>query len=197
MTALTPLLAPEGAYDPGASHQRAEARSNMFVMAVLYVDGGSAPVRIRNMSRGGALIESDSIPPEGLHVRLSRGSLSVRGHIAWRRDSRAGIRFDTAIDVADWLPRGAKPTGQQRVDEMVHACRASSRSGEGTPAARLTVRQAEAIRQLLYCRDSLNAVAEALAGDEAIAIGHPTALQKLDVTAQLLDKLASRLAGTI
>ena len=61
MTALTPLLAPEGAYGPGASHQRAEARSNMFVMAVLYVDGGSAPARIRNMSRGGALIGNHTV----------------------------------------------------------------------------------------------------------------------------------------
>ncbi len=196
MTALTPLLAHAAACDPDPAHQRADVRNNMFVRAVLYGDGGSAPVRIRNMSRSGALIESSDIPTEGLNVRLSRGSLSVRGHIAWRRDNRAGIRFDTTIEVSDWLPRGSKPTGQQRVDEMVHACRTSGRDGVEGPAAPITANQAEAIRQLLDCRDTLNAVAEELAGDTAIAVGHPAALQTIDVTAQMLEKLASRLAGS-
>lgn len=195
MTALTPLQAHDAAYDPDPAHQRAEARSNMFVRAVLYGEGGSAPVRIRNMSRSGALIESSAIPTEGLHVRLIRGNLSVRGHIAWRRDDRAGIRFDTRVEVSDWLPRGTKPNNQQRVDEMVHASGTSGRNGGERPAAPLAASQAEAI--ILDCRDQLNAVAEELAGDSAIATGHPTALQTIDLTAQMLEKLASRLAGPV
>ena len=127
MTTLTPLLAADAPSAPDPAHQRAEVRNNMFVVAVLYGAGGSVPVRVRNMSRGGALVESADTPGEGQHVRLSRGSLSVRGHIAWQRDNRAGIRFDTAIDVSDWLPLGARPTGQQRVDEIVQDRRAGRR----------------------------------------------------------------------
>lgn len=192
MTALTPLLAPDAPYVPDPAHQRVDARSNMFVMAVLYGDGGSAPARIRNMSRGGALIESADIPAEGLHVWLSRGSLSVRGHIAWRTDNRAGIRFDSAIEVSDWLPGAANPTGQQRVDEMLHACRNGAEAIEPP----LTADQVAAVRQLLNGRDALNAVAEELASCVAIAKTYPTALQKIDVTAQMLEKLASKLAGS-
>ena len=196
MTALTPLLVPDAPHDADPAHQRADVRSNMFVTAVLYCDGSSAPVRIRNMSRGGALIECAVIPPEQSPVTLSRGSLGVSAHVIWRRDNRAGIQFDAAIEVAEWLPRGNKPNGQQRVDEMIHACRTAGADNRDSVPAAPAASQAEAIRQLLDFRDALNAVAEELAGDMAIAMGHPTALQKLDVTAQMLEKLASKLAGS-
>ena len=194
MTALTPLLAPDAAYDPGAQ-QRTDMRSNMFVTAVLYADGGSVPIRIRNMSRGGALIESAIIPPEASQVRLSRGSLSVGGHIAWRRDNRAGIRFDAAVEVANWLPRGNKPTEQQRVDELIQACRSETSQGGERTSPKSAAGQAEIVRHLREYRDTLNAVAEELAGCVAIAKTYPIALQKIDVTAQMLEKLAARLAG--
>lgn len=194
MTALTPLLAPDAVYDP-AAHQRAEVRNNVFVSAVLHTDGGSVPVRIRDMSRGGALIESAVIPPEDSPVRLIRGSLSANGHIAWRKDNRAGIRFGCSIEVGDWLPRANGPTEQQRVDEMIHACRTATAEGDESIAPATASSKAEAIRQLLDYRDSLNAVAEELAGDLAVAKGHPTALQALDMTAGMLAKLAARLAG--
>lgn len=196
MTALTPLIAPDAVYDP-AAHQRAEVRNNMFVSAVLYGDGGSVPVRIRDMSRGGALIESAVIPPEGSPVRVIRGSLSVSGHIAWRLENRAGICFGSTIEVAEWLPRANGPTEQQRVDALLHACRtATTVRAEATAPAAVTS-QSEIIRQLLHYRDALNAVAEELAGDEAVAKGHPLALQSLDMTADLLNKLAAGLADQV
>lgn len=195
MNALTPLLAPDDGDDGGFAHRRADVRSNMFVMATLYCDRGSSPVRIRNMSRGGALIESAVIPAEGSPVRVSRGSLSVGGHVVWRKDNRAGIRFDAAVEVADWLPTSNRPTGQQRVDEMIHSCRTATTAGAGSLAPAPAASQAEAIRQLLDFRDALCEVAEELAGDMAIATGHPTALQRIDVTAQMIEKLAARLTG--
>lgn len=194
MNSLRPLLAPDAQSQTDHAHQRADMRSNMFVMATLYSDRGSAPVRIRNMSRGGALIESAVVPPEGSRVRLSRGSLSVRGEVVWRRDNRAGIRFDAALEVGNWLPSGIRPSHQQRVDEMIHACRsAPAGSAELTPPPPLA--RSEAIRELLDLRDTLNLVAEELAGDITIAMAHATGLQKLDVAGQMLDKLAARLAG--
>jgi hypothetical protein len=195
MTAVTPFLAPEPFDTSGVDHQRADVRNNMFVMAALYSELGSGPARIRNLSRRGALIESAIIPPEQSSVRLSRGTLSACAKVAWRKDDRAGIEFEADVEVADWLPKGSKVTGQQRIDEIVHACRtapAGEREGGTQPAV---VNQAEAVCQLLGFRDTLNGVAEQLAGDMAIAMHHSIALQKIDVTAQLIDKLAMRLAG--
>ena len=192
MNSLRPLLAPDADADTRHAHQRNDARSNMFVTATLYSDGGSSPVRVRNMSRGGALIESDILPPEQSRVRLSRGGLSVDGQIVWRRDNRAGIQFDAGVEVGNWLPSGNRPSHQQRVDEMVKACR-SAPAGNGEESPPPAAGQAEAIRRLLDLRDTLNAVAEELAGDTLVAMAHATALQKIDVAAQALDKLASTL----
>lgn len=192
MSALTPMLAPEAPHDGNEAQQRADVRSNMFVMAVLYCAGGSAPARVRNMSRGGALIESAVIPPVATEVRLSRGSLGVSGHIVWRSENRAGVQFDAAIAVSDWLPGGNRPTGQQSVDEMIHACRtATAPEPEAAPSPWVTI--AEARRQLLEFSDLLNVAAGELASDIAVASGHPTALQSIDVAAQKLEKLASLL----
>lgn len=190
MTALTPFLAPDADPTAGLAHQRADPRSNMFVMATLYHDGTSTPVRVRNMSRGGALVEGSVLPPDQARVRLSRGSLSVRGRIVWLEDNRAGLRFDAAVEVAPWLPGGSRPSHQQRIDEMVQACRQSPGGGSEPPAPAASG-QARAVRQLLDLRDTLNAVAEELAGDTSIAMAHATALQRLDVAAQALDKLAT------
>jgi hypothetical protein len=193
MSALSSLPAPDAPRDADAAQQRTDVRSNMFVVAVLYADGGSVPVRIRNMSRNGALIEGAVIPPEASDVRLSRGSLSARGRIAWRREDRAGLQLEDGIDPANWLPNGTKPSGQQRVDEIVQACRipTSRLHGNGDAAA---PDKAEAIRELLDLKDALSQVAGELANDPGIAAGFPTALQTIDVAAQRLEKLAAFLA---
>jgi hypothetical protein len=195
MTKLSPLLALDADPHSEAAHQRADARNNMFVTAVLYGDRGPAPVRIRNMSRSGALIESTEIPAEGSKVRLSRGSLSVRGQVVWLKEDRAGIRFDAAIAVADWLPRGNRPDSQQQVDDMIHACRSSAPPRQGGGGTAPVPATPEAIRQLLDLKDALAAAAGELAGDPAIAVAHPTALQAIDVAAQKLERLALLLAG--
>lgn len=197
MTGLTPLLAPAADADHCGAQQRSNVRSNMFVMAAIYCGGGSRPVRIRNMSRSGALIESADIPAENSEVRLGRGSLSVFGRIIWRRGKRAGIRFDSDVAVADWLPRGSGITGQHRVDEIVHACKTLPAGAlEGmAPSAAAEASHRDIARQMLQFRDSLNAVAEELAGNMAISAAHPTALQTLDVMGQKLEKLAAVLVG--
>ena len=53
---------------------RREPRTNMFVMATIYADTGSAPVKVRNLSSTGALIEGEVLPPLGATVRLRRAA---------------------------------------------------------------------------------------------------------------------------
>ena len=60
----------------------------MLVAATLHVDGQLLPVRIRNMSVSGALIEAATLPPAGAAVVLERGSLQVAGRISWSTGSR-------------------------------------------------------------------------------------------------------------
>ena len=101
---------------------RGDARSNVFLGAVLVGGTKSWPVRIRNLSVSGALIDGRDLPADGAKVRLQRGELSANGEIAWQRENYAGIRLDEAVSVADWV----KPTGhagQRRVDLVVAAVR--------------------------------------------------------------------------
>lgn len=162
---------------------RVESRSNIFVMATMYAGGGSTPVRVRNMSRTGALVEAPSLPAIGSPVRLSRGSLTVAGDIMWVSDGRAGLRFSNPVTVTDWIPLGKRGSGQQLIDEIVHRARVSGH-GQVAPA---TVEIADEMVQL---RQMLERVAEELAFDPAISTQHGPALQMIDAVVQGLSKLA-------
>lgn len=195
MTWPNPLVALD-AETESCGQKRADPRSHIFVAAVIYHGGASRPVRIRNMSRGGALVECAAPPPVHSAVRLCRGSLSARGVVAWQRGGSAGIRFDGDIEVAAWLPKGNRPQAQEQVDAIVHAYR--SKAGRGmhhlaSPAAVTT--NNEINLQLLEIRDLLHQAAEELAGNPAIAASHAQSLQAIDLSAHRLEKLAGVLAG--
>ena len=200
MAAVTPLHAPNATdVDPAdGAQRRVEPRSNIFVVAALASGRGNGPVRIRNMSRSGALIEGAVIPADGSAVRLSRGSLGVAGTIVWRHENRAGMRFDCAVTVGAWLPGGKSAAGQQRVDEIVYSYKAEV--GARRPAAPAAPAPLRAARQdigaqLIEVRESLNAVAEELAADDATTERHPNALQAIDMAAQKLETLARQLGS--
>ena len=106
---------------------RADQRSHVFLMAVLRAGTMSCPVRVRNISIHGALLEGSGLPSERQMVALRRGSLCVSGQIAWIAGQHCGIRFSKPITVAEWVDR-AGPIGQQRIDAAAADFRRSSSS---------------------------------------------------------------------
>lgn len=189
LAAITPMhgdTAPSG-------ETRSEARSNLFVMATLSSAGGSGPVRIRNMSRGGALIEGGVIPAVGSPIRLNRGTLSVSGRIAWHSGNKAGIRFDSTVAMADWLPKGIGTKGQQRVDETVFQYKSGARPAAQPVGAANEADGDDALAdELLNLKRRLQAAAVELA-DCAATTQQLLSLQLVDTTAQDLEKIARRL----
>lgn len=171
--------------ESAVNFDRREARTNMFVMATIYSDGGSAPVKIRNVSATGALIEGSDIPTTA-RVSLSRGRLSIVGEIVWRSDGRAGLAFDTSVCVADWLPNGRSLAPQQRVDEIIQQVRA------GPNISSLASKPAS-IRglELARAKKMLETLADRLSEDVDVIDRHASMLQALDVAAQLFGKLAA------
>lgn len=101
---------------------RTDPRSNVFLGAILTVRSQSLPVRIRNLSVMGALVDGANPAAEGDQVRLQRGSLAVGGVVAWLGGNQAGLRFDEPITVERWV-KPAGHSGQQRVDLVVAALR--------------------------------------------------------------------------
>jgi len=116
----------------GGKDPRADIRSNVFLSATLLAAGVTLPVRIRNISPTGVLLDGAGLPPQGSVIHLRRGSLSAGGEIAWQRDGLCGVRLDTAVVVNDWVRR-TEHKGQARVDEMIALVR-NSPNDRGGPA---------------------------------------------------------------
>ena len=101
---------------------REHVRSNVFLSAVLAQGAQSKPVRVRNISAMGALLDGTALPGAGTAVRLRRGNLCITGQVAWLDKSLCGVRFDQPIDVEPWVRR-VEHLGQRRVDHVVAAWR--------------------------------------------------------------------------
>ncbi len=161
-------------------------------MAALYADGRSVmPVRVRNISRTGALVEGAALPPVGTSVRLSRASLSASGSVIWLEHGKAGLQFEAPVGIADWLPHGRRGIGQQFVDELFHQKRLGvneARAGSAHDGASLA-------EELLELRLSLERAGEALVQDSAVASRHALTLQSIDCVAQALARLAAEAAS--
>jgi len=85
------------------THNRQSRRSNVLLAATIEVAGGSVPVKLRNLSTEGALIEGDDLPIEGSEVLFCRNELKVMSRVAWVDGKHAGIAFRRQIPQEDVL----------------------------------------------------------------------------------------------
>ena len=106
------------------SDLREGVRSNVLLSAVLTGGAGTVPVRIRNLSPSGALLDGQDLPASG-RVMLRRGHLNATAEVVWSADGECGIRFDEPIHVKEWVKRVVH-LGQQRVDTIVAALKAGA-----------------------------------------------------------------------
>ena len=165
------------------ANKRRENRSNVFLSAVLSTGSQHSPVRIRNMSARGALIDGPNIPAGGARVMLVRGSLSASGQVAWRENDQAGIAFDAAVETSLWIAK-AGHAGQQRVDDAVAAVRRSELLAQNAPP--------QPAQGLVELSATLDDICERLVmlGDISGPLGEE--LMRLDAVAQSLRCLAGR-----
>ena len=183
-----------------AADARGATRSNLYLAAALYCDGFSCPVKIRNISISGALIEGAAIPAEGSLVQLVRGALIVHGLVAWSREGQCGLKFSGCVDVQQWR---ASPSNseQQRVDEIVRLVKAGAVPLPVPPLSKIAepqeVRDASSDLAADLGRASklLENLGGVLASDLEIVTRHGTALQNLDIAMQVLAAVEAILAG--
>jgi hypothetical protein len=165
---------------------RSEPRTNMFVMASMSAICGSGPVRIRNLSSNGGLIEGDFLPEVDEALQLRRGTLSASGRVVWKSGKKAGLRLDRPIVVSAWLP--SEHAGQKIVDHTFRQMKAGSIGADlqQCPAHPTSCDQI----QLRRTAHDLDALADSLAEDAEIVARFASKLQVLDAASQLLRKLA-------
>jgi hypothetical protein len=172
---------------------RRQPRSSLFLAAVLSSGSEQAPVRVRNMSPNGAMVETPVGPPPGTQVHLKRGVLAARGTVSWRSANRCGLHFDSEVSVRDWLAVPAKGE-QQRVDDIVAMVKAG---GPGPTVEKLI---AEAPRTHEQLTEDLSEVVKLmqdleddLSSSDATRERHGMKLQHLDIAMQMLRALAAEL----
>ena len=70
----------------------------MLLTATIDVGGGLLPVKLRNLSEQGALIEGAPLPPEGSATVFERKDMRVPGRIVWVQGKYAGVAFDAPLN---------------------------------------------------------------------------------------------------
>jgi hypothetical protein len=88
---------------------RRSSRSKMLLAASLEAAGTVTAVTLRNLSAEGALVEAESLPPEGTTVLFRRNELCVGASIAWVQGRNAGIAFAEQLQPQEVLRNIPKP----------------------------------------------------------------------------------------
>lgn len=179
---------------------RGAPRASIYVAAALYCDGISAPVKIRNISSTGALVEGAVIPSLGALVQLVRGPLIVHGLVVWGTEGQCGLKFSGCVDVQQWssIPSNGE---QQRVDEVVRLVRAGAVPLPVPPLVRLGEPdeiadcEPQISGDLRRACDLLDNLGEILASDLDIVMKHGTALQNLDIAMQVIAAVEAIVSG--
>lgn len=80
-----------------ASQSRRSTRSKVMLTASLEVTDNSFPVKLRDLSTGGALVEADVLPLLGTEVIFDRNGLRERARVVWTQGNHAGVAFNEKL----------------------------------------------------------------------------------------------------
>lgn len=80
------------------TQNRRSRRSNVLLTATIEVAGEMLPVKLRNLSAEGALVEAELLPATDSAIVFHRKDLCVRGKVAWVGGNHAGISFNRNLD---------------------------------------------------------------------------------------------------
>jgi hypothetical protein len=86
--------------NPLTISKREPKRSRVFLEAQVDSGDGPAGVRIRDISRSGALVQSDVPQKVGASVRVACGGAQLDARVAWVDDGCFGLEFETPLLVA-------------------------------------------------------------------------------------------------
>ena len=189
----------------GSAEDRAAPRTNLLLAATAEVGGRSLPVRIRNLSETGAMVEGGGLPDAGMKLILARGDLQVSATVAWAAGGRRGVRFDGPTPVNEWTggkPRPLDCTGlrdQRRVDSIQAEARTDAAMGSAlrapahapAPPAALPDLDKRMADELGYVQRLLEGLGDELIADLLLVQRHGKSLQSLDLVGQILGHVSA------
>jgi len=104
----------ENFVDGPIAGKRQAKRARVLISAKIRAPAGEIEVRLRDLSRKGALIECDVPLEVGSEVMFLRGSTIVPARVAWTAAKRVGLEFDYMIDESDVMVQLRRTSGEQQ-----------------------------------------------------------------------------------
>ena len=92
-----------------ASQNRQSNRSPVLLSATIELQGKTIPVRLRNLSEQGALIEAAGLPPQASSVLFARNDLRLNAQVMWAEGNFVGLRFERHLEREELLRQVPKP----------------------------------------------------------------------------------------
>lgn len=189
--------------EQGDAQQPRAPRTNLLLAATIEGDV-AGPVRIRNLSESGALIEGQLLPQVGERLTLRRAALAVGATVMWRGAGKCGVQFDRRVAIAHWAKGISTPRDQAQVDAMQAAVRAGLSSpapateqvtADAAPAAASGMLERRVAEELGYIARLIETIGDDLADEPAVIHRHPATLQNFDLATQILKHLAAVLTA--
>ena len=90
-------------------HHLRTRREPVLLTASIEVAGVPHPVKLRNLSEEGALIEGDHLPLEGSTTFFERNELRVKGRVVWVLGGYDGAAFDRPLQPEEVLRSVHRP----------------------------------------------------------------------------------------
>jgi len=175
-----------------------------MLAATISADSVSAPVRIRNLSEVGAMIDGPALPGAGSTLTLSRMAMSIVATVIWQRDGRCGLSLKCPIVVDDWIAGASTApnvsAGQSRVDWLQSAIRSGAAMPTETRAPAPKPAEAQPVElsiaaELVRVKRMLDKVGEELTDDVDVLVRHERAMQSFDIAMMIVEELAGVLAA--
>jgi hypothetical protein len=99
--------------DGPVAGKRQAKRARVLLAAKLQTASGEIDARLRDLSRKGALVECQTVPPVGTELIFNRGSTSIPARVAWTGSDRVGLEFAYMIDEHEVLVQLKRTTSDQ------------------------------------------------------------------------------------
>ncbi|HET9640823.1 MAG TPA: PilZ domain-containing protein [Allosphingosinicella sp.] len=98
---------------PVAGKRQAKRARVLLAAKLQMANGGEIAARLRDLSRKGALVECQTVPPVGTELVFNRGSTSIPARVAWTGSDRVGLEFAYMIDEHEVLVQLKRTSGDQ------------------------------------------------------------------------------------
>ena len=91
----------------------------MLLAATIEYEGALLPVKLRDLSEGGALVCGENLPPVDAMVKFRREEIAVQSRVAWVHAQHAGLAFAAPLTPTDVLRHVPSPRERVKAPERV------------------------------------------------------------------------------